>query len=98
MTPHRLKVRAAMRRYGQSQSPDQIQNTLVQTGTSSADRLTPAAEIGKFQQFDAESGKYVFNSPTSSVQVAASQMLSNGRLGMGQKVLLSQGTADFIPA
>lgn len=98
MTSHRLKVRAAMRRYGQSQSPYQIQNILAQTGTSSADRLTPAAEIGKFQQFDAEAGRYVFSSSTQSVQIAPSQMLSNGRLGKGQRVLLSQGTADFIPA
>jgi hypothetical protein len=87
-----------MRRYGQSQSPNQIQNTLVQTGTSSADRMTPAAEIGKFQQFDAEAGRYVFASSTQSVQVAPSQILSNGRLGVGQKALLAQGTADFIPA
>lgn len=98
MTPYKLKLRAAMRRYGQSQSPSQIQNTLTQTGTSSADRLTPAAEVGKFQQFDAEAGRYVFSSSTQSVQVPPSQILSNGRLGVGQKVLLSQGTADFIPA
>ncbi|MEG4406423.1 hypothetical protein [Microcoleus sp. MON2_D5] len=98
MTPHRLKVRAAMRRYGQSQSPNQIQNALVQTGTSSADRLTPAAEIGKFQQFDAEAGCYVFASNTQSVSVPSSQMLSNGRLGKGQKALLAQGTADYTPA
>lgn len=98
MTPYRLKVRAAMRRYGQSQSPNQIQNTLAQTGTSSADRLKPAAEVGKFQQFDAEAGRYVFASSTQSVQVAPSQILSNGRLGVGQKALLAQGTADFIPA
>jgi|GEM_PF-2690092 len=98
MTPYRLKVRAAMRRYGQSQSPSQIQNALVQAGTSSADRLTPAAEIGKFQQFDAEAGRYVFASSTQSVQVPQGQILSNGRLGVGQKALLAQGTADFIPA
>lgn len=98
MTPYRLKVRASMRRYGQSQLPSQIQNTLVQTGTSSADRLTPAAEIAKFQQFDAEAGRYVFASRTQSVQVAPSQILSNGKLGVGQKALLAQGTADFIPA
>jgi hypothetical protein len=87
-----------MRRYGQSQSPNQIQNTLAQTGTSSADRLTPAAEIGRFEQFNAEAGRYVFGSSTQSISVPSSQMLSNGRLGVGQKVLLSQGTADFIPA
>lgn len=97
MTPHRLKIRAAMRRYGQSQSPTQIQNTLAQTGTSSTDRLTPAAEVGRFQQFNAEAGRYVFVSSTQSMQIAPSQILSNGRLGVGQKVLLSQGTADFIP-
>lgn len=97
MTPSKLKLRAAMRRYGQSQSPAQIQNSLVQTGTDSS-RMTPAAEIGKFQQFNAEAGEYIFTSNTQTVSIPASQMLSNGRLGKGQKALLAQGTAHFPPA
>ena len=92
-----LELRAALRRYAQSQSKSQIQNTLMQVGTSS-ERMKPDAEVGTFQQFDAEAGRYVFNTPTSSVEISAGQMLSNGRLGKGQKALLSQGTADFIPA
>ena len=97
MKPYKLGLQAAMRRYGQSQSDSNIQNKITPVAVE-ANRIPPVAEIGKFQQFNAESGKYMFNSPTSSVQVAASQMLSNGRLGKGQRVLLSQGTADFIPA
>lgn len=96
MTPHKLKLRAAMRRYDQSQSSSQIQNAMLQVGSS--DRPTPTAEIGKFQQFNAEAGKYVFSSSTQTVQISPDRMLSNGRLGLGQKVLLAQGTADFIPA
>jgi hypothetical protein len=96
MTPHRLKLRAAMRRYAQAQSPAQVQNSLSQVGNS-GDRIPLAAEVGKFRQFNAESGKYVFASTTQSVEIAPSQILSNGKLGVGQRVLLSQGTADFIP-
>lgn len=96
-TPHGLKMRAVLRRYAQSQSKSQLQNSLMQVGTSS-ERAKPDAEIGTFQQFDADAGRYVFNTSTSSVQVTASQVLSNGKLGKGQKALLAQGTADFIPA
>ena len=97
MKPYKLGLRAAMRRYGQSQSTSNIQNSLTPV-TAETNRTPPAAEIGKFQQFDAEAGRYVFSSSTQSVSVPSSQMLSNGRLGKGQKVLLSQGSADFIPA
>ena len=96
MTPYKLKMRAAMRRYGQSQSDSQIQNSLSQVGTSS-ERAKPGAEVGKFKQFNSEAGAYIFDTPTSSVSVPPSQMLSNGRLGRGQKVLIAQGFADFIP-
>jgi hypothetical protein len=92
VTPYKLKLR-----YGQSQEPTQMQNSLTQVGASS-ERMKPAAEIGKFQQFNAESGKYTFNGATQSVEVSPAQMLSNGKLCAGQRVLLSQGTADFIPA
>jgi len=97
MKPYKLSLRAAMRRYSQSQSASNIQNSLTPV-TAEANRTPPAAEIGKFQQFDAEAGRYVFTSNTQSVSIPSSQMLSNGRLGKGQKVLLAQGTADFIPA
>lgn len=97
MKPYKLSLQAAMRRYGQSQSTSNIQNSLSPV-TAEANRTPPVAEIGKFQQFDAESGRYVFNSNTHSVSVSPSQILSNGRLGTGQKALLAQGTADFIPA
>lgn len=97
MKPYKLSLQAAMRRYGQSQSVSNIQNLTVPV-TAEANRILPAAEIGKFQQFNAESGRYVFNSNTKSVSVPPSHILSNGRLGTGQKALLAQGTADFIPA
>lgn len=97
MKPYKLGLQAAIRRYSQSQSASNIQNSLTPV-TAEATRTPPAAEIGKFQQFNAEAGRYVFSSSTQSVSVPSSQMLSNGRLGVGQKVLLSQGTADFIPA
>jgi len=97
MKPYKLSLQAAMRRYSQSQSVSNIQNSLTPV-TAEANRTPPVAEIGRFQQFDAEAGRYVFSSSTQSVSVPSSQMLSNGRLGKGQKVLLSQGTADFIPA
>lgn len=96
MKPHKLAMRAAMRRYAQSQSPSNVQNSL--TPVTAETNRTPAAEIGKFEQFNAEAGQYVFSSNTQSVSVPSSQMLSNGRLGKGQKALLAQGTADFIPA
>lgn len=94
---YKLKMRAALRRFGQAQSPAQLQNKLSQVGTS-AERQKPDAEIGKFQQFNAESGQYVFSTSTSSVGISPDQVLSNGRLGVGQSVLLSQGTADYTPA
>lgn len=97
MTPYKLKMRAAMRRFAQVQSSSQLQNSLLQVGTSS-ERKKPDAEIGTFQQFDAEAGRYVFNSPTASVQIAPNQVLSNGKIGKGQKALLAQGTADFVPS
>ena len=97
MKPYKLGLQAAMRRYSQSQSTSSIQNSLAPV-TAEANRIPPAAEVGKFQQFDAESGRYVFSSSTQSVSVPSSQILSNGRLGTGQKALLAQGTADFIPA
>lgn len=93
---YRLKLQAALRRHNNSQSESQIQNSISQVGAG-GDRLTPVAEIGRFQQFNAESGKYVFSAVTQSVQISPDKMLSNGRLGVGQKVLLAQGTADFIP-
>ena len=96
MKPHKLAMRAAMRRYAQAQSPSNVQNSLTPV-TAEANR-TPTAEIGKFEQFNADAGQYVFSSNTQSVSVPSSQMLSNGRLGKGQKALLAQGTADFIPA
>lgn len=93
---YKLQLKAAFRRFQESQMPNNLQNSITQAGTS-ATRQQPAAEIAKFQQFDAESGAYKFNSATGSMQVPPSQMLSNGRLAVGQKVLISQGTADFIP-
>lgn len=97
MKPYKLSLQAAMRRYNQSQSTSNIQNTLTPV-TAEASGTPPAAEIGKFQQFNADSGQYVFTNNTKSISVPPSQILSNGRLGKGQKALLSQGTADFIPA
>lgn len=97
MKPYKLAMRAAMRRYAQSQSSSNVQNSLTPV-TSEVNRKPPAAEIGKFEQFNAEAGQYVFSSNTQSVSVPSGQMLSNGRLGKGQKALLAQGTADFIPA
>jgi hypothetical protein len=97
MKPYKLSLQAAMRRYAQSQSSSNIQNATVPV-SAEANRMSPVAEIGKFQQFNAETGEYVFTSNTQSISIPASQILSNGGLRKGQKVLLAQGTADFLPA
>jgi len=97
MKPYKLAIRAAMRRYSQSQSTFNIQNAAVPV-SAEANRMSPMAEIGKFQQFNVEAGEYVFTSNTQSISIPASQILSNGGLGKGQKALLAQGTADFLPA
>lgn len=93
-----LKKRAALRRFSQSQSERSVQNAVMQTGTDTSDRMVPSAQVGRFNGFNAEAGKYEFSSDTGSTQIDPGRMLANGKLGVGQKALLAQDFADYSHA